>query len=472
MSELYDRELSCLAAADDASLPIMAVRPANLAAFLAALPAGQAAYLAQSGFSAKAGTLGLLPGQDGVDGAVLGLGAASGPLAYAALAGLPADTTWHLSDDIESPEDAFLGFCLAAYRYDVLKTTAADPAPGPRLVPPPHAERLMSAARAAWLVRDLINLPANILGPSELARAATDVLTRSIALRKGATVRVVDGAALEEGYPAIAAVGRGSFRQPCVVIAEWRGPGADDGSPLISLCGKGVCFDTGGYDLKPAASMLRMKKDMGGAAIAIGLARMIIDAALPVRLAVRLGCAENSVSGNAMRPLDILRTRSGLRVEVGNTDAEGRLVLCDLLTDASDEKPAMLLDFATLTGAARVALGPELSALFCNDDTLAASLADSANFVHDPVWRLPLWPGYTKWLDSNVADMNNIAAKPYAGAIVAALFLQRFVGPGIRWAHFDVYGWNDSTTPGQPEGGEAKAMRAAYEAICRFVQAA
>jgi leucyl aminopeptidase len=470
MSELYDRELTCLAGPDLPSLPVEAVRPPGLAAFLNTLPRAQAAYVLQSGFTASAGALVLLPGAEGVAGALFGLGEAIGPEAYGALAKLPSGTDWHLGNRIEAPDDALLGFCLGAYRFDVLKST--EPVRGPRLVPPAGSERILSAARAAWLVRDLINLPANILGPAELARAATDVLTRSVALRKGATVRLIEGAALEEGYPAIATVGRGSERPACVVVAEWRGPAADDASPLISLCGKGVCFDTGGYDLKPSAGMLRMKKDMGGAAVAVGLARMIMDAALPVRLAVRLGCVENSVSGSAMRPLDILRTRSGLRVEVGNTDAEGRLVLCDLLTDASDDRPDILLDFATLTGAARVALGPDISALISNDDVLAENLLAGAKAAHDPVWRLPLWPGYDKWLESNVADMNNVADKPYAGAVVAALFLQRFVGVGIKWAHFDIYGWNDSTTPGRPEGGEAKAMRAAYGGISRFIHLA
>jgi leucyl aminopeptidase len=470
VTDLYDRELSCLADPGVGTLPIETVRPAGLADFCAALPAAQAAFLQQSGFVAAEDTVVLLPGKDGVAGAVLGLGRAAGPDAYGALAGLPPDTDWHLGESVPAPQDALLGFCLGAYRYDVLKS--GPPRRGPRLAPPAGAAHTLSAARATWLVRDLINLPANILGPAELARAAAQVLTRSIALRRGATVRVVEGEALEAAYPAIAAVGRGSHRAPCVVVAEWRGPATDESTPLISLCGKGVCFDTGGYDLKPSAAMLRMKKDMAGAAVALGLARMIIDAALPVRLAVRLGCVENSVSGNAMRPLDILHTRGGLRVEVGNTDAEGRLVLCDLLSEASEANPAMLLDFATLTGAARVALGPEVSALFSNDESLAASLLAGGEAAHDPVWRLPLWRNYNKWLDSTVADMNNVSGKPYAGAVVAALFLERFVGAGIPWAHCDIYGWNDSTAPGRPEGGEAKAMRAAYWAISRLAEVA
>jgi leucyl aminopeptidase len=226
-----------------------------------------------------------------------------------------------------------------------------------------------------------------------------------------------------------------------------------------------VCFDTGGYDLKPSSGMLRMKKDMGGGATVLGLARMIMDADLPIRLVVRVGCVENSVSGNAMRPLDVVRTRKGITVEIGNTDAEGRLVLCDLLADASDESPALIVDCATLTGAARVALGPDLPAMFCNDDAWAETLLRNGSAQHDPLWRMPLWSNYSSWLDSSIADTNNVSSKPHAGAITAALFLQRFVAPDVAWAHFDLYAWNDSTSPGRPEGGEAYAMRALLAAV-------
>jgi len=230
----------------------------------------------------------------------------------------------------------------------------------------------------------------------------------------------------------------------------------------LSLCGKGVCFDTGGYDLKPSAGMLRMKKDMGGAATVLGLARIVMTANLPIRLTVRIGCVENSVSGTAMRPSDVIRTRSGLTVEIGNTDAEGRLVLCDLLDQASDEQPSLLVDCATLTGAARVALGPDLPALFSNDDAMADALLRFGNVVHDPLWRLPLWSGYDEWLKSPIADMNNVSSKPMAGSIVAGLYLQRFVRPGVPWMHLDLYAWNDQSRPGRPEGGEAMAMRALF----------
>jgi leucyl aminopeptidase len=311
------------------------------------------------------------------------------------------------------------------------------------------------------MVRDLINAPANILGPAELADAAL-----ALAARHGAETMRIEGAALDAAYPTVAAVGRGSDRAAVVAGFRWRGSAATESSPLVSLCGKGVCFDTGGYDLKPSAGMLRMKKDMGGAATILGIARILMEADLPIRLAVRIGCVENSVSGRAMRPLDVIRTRRGLTVEVGNTDAEGRLVLCDLLAEASDERPAVLIDCATLTGAARVAVGPDLAALFCNDESWAAALLEAGIAENDPMWRLPLWDGYDSWLDSMVADLNNVSSKPFAGATTAALFLRRFVRPETPWAHFDLYAWNDSTRPGRPEGGESYAARA----VCRALQ--
>jgi leucyl aminopeptidase len=270
---------------------------------------------------------------------------------------------------------------------------------------------------------------------------------------------------LRQRFPALHAVGTGSDRPPEAVIFSWTGSGARPDTPLVSLCGKGVCFDTGGYDLKPGAAMLRMKKDMGGAAILLGLARLVMALDLPLRLQVRVGCVENSVSGHAMRPSDVLETHAGISVEVGNTDAEGRLVLCDLLAEAAGEKPDVLIDAATLTGAARVALGPDLPGLFSNNDALALEILAAGNAVQDPLWRLPLWEGYNSWLDSNVADINNVSAKPFAGAIVAALFLKRFVPDAIPWAHIDVYAWNDQSRPGRPEGGEAQTLRALFFAL-------
>ncbi len=285
----------------------------------------------------------------------------------------------------------------------------------------------------------------------------------------GGEAVVVSGDALADRYPTVASVGAGSARPAQVLVARWRGSAAADDAPLLSLVGKGVCFDTGGYDLKPSTAMLRMKKDMGGAAIVLALARAVMARDLPVRLSLRIGCVENSVSGHAMRPSDVLRTRRGLTVEVGNTDAEGRLVLCDLLAEASDERPDLLLDAATLTGAARVALGPDLPALFCNDDVLAEHLLHAGAASHDPLWRLPLWGGYDDWLSSTVADLNNVSSKPMAGAVTAALFLQRFVSGSVRWAHLDTYAWNDQLRPGRPEGGEALGLRALFHGSLRIL---
>jgi leucyl aminopeptidase len=278
-------------------------------------------------------------------------------------------------------------------------------------------------------------------------------------------VERIAGPALEARFPVLAAVGAGSDRPPEVAVLRWAGSQAGPDAKLVSLCGKGVCFDTGGYDLKPSAAMLRMKKDMGGAAILLGVAQAVMALDLPVRLELRLGCVENSISGRAMRPSDVLTSRTGITIEVGNTDAEGRLVLCDLLAEAAAASPHWLIDAATLTGAARVALGPDLPALFSNDDALAAHIIAAGAAVHDPLWRLPLFDAYQTWLDSPVADTNTVAAKPMAGAIVAALFLQRFVPQQIAWAHIDVYAWNDSARPGRPEGGEAQTLRALVRAI-------
>ncbi|MSP01762.1 MAG: leucyl aminopeptidase family protein [Acetobacteraceae bacterium] len=455
---MIDQTLDCLTADEDGALPLHTVRPGHLEPFLAGLPDAQRSWLRATGFTAKPGVLRLLPGADGIDGAVLGLGEDRSPHVFGGLpAQLPEGTVWRLASGDHDTSAATLGFVLGAYRYTGIKPAARRFA---TLVAGPDQSAARSIAAAAWMVRDLINTPPNLLGPAELADAA-----RLLGTRHGATVNIVEGRALEEGYPAVAAVGRGSARLPRVVTLRWRGSEAGGDAPLVSLCGKGVCFDTGGYDLKPSAGMLRMKKDMGGAAVALGVARLAMEADLPIRLVTRIGCVENSVSGTAMRPSDVIRTRSGLTVEVGNTDAEGRLVLCDLLTDASAEEPSVLFDFATLTGAARVALGPDVPALFCDDDAWAETLSRAGAVVFDPVWRLPLWSGYDDWLKSPIADLNNVSSKPFAGAIVAALFLKRFVTKDIIHAHIDLYGWNDQTRPGRPEGGEAQSMRAVFAAL-------
>ncbi|MBV9538464.1 MAG: leucyl aminopeptidase family protein [Acidisphaera sp.] len=444
-------------AASASARTIHAVRPSGLPALLERLGDAEREFLAATGFAAKAQELILLPGAGGVAGAVLGLGDERGPFVFGDLAFRLPPGEWAFAPGDFDAAAAVTGFCLGGYRYRAFKSPGREPA---RVVAGPDNEAALSAARAAYLVRDLINAPANVLGPSELADAAL-----RLAGEFGANGQLVQGDALRREYPTVATVGQGSERSPVVASFAWKSRLAGEDAPLISLCGKGVCFDTGGYDLKPSSGMLRMKKDMGGAATALGLAHAIMASDLPVRLAVRIGCVENSVSGTAMRPLDVVRTRRGHTVEIGNTDAEGRLVLCDLLAEASDERPALLIDFATLTGAARVALGPELPALFCNDDATAEALLESGRLTHDPMWRLPLWDGYDSWLDSNVADFGNVSSKPMAGAVTAALFLRRFVAAGVRWAHLDIYAWNDNTRPGRPEGGEAQTIRALLYAV-------
>jgi leucyl aminopeptidase len=452
---MLDPSFDFIATSVEGARPVHVVRPDGLARFLDELPPAQSAFLRDGNFDARAGELRFLPGPDGIEGAVLGAGLDASPFVFGNLpVQLPETCTWKFVEGDYDSRAATLGYCLGAYRYK--EFTSGPRKPAPLFVPAGHEVSLIQAA-AIWMTRDLINTPPNLLGPVELADFSI-----SLAKRFGAECDTFAGEALDTAYPTIAAVGRGSARPPRVVAFHWRGSSAHADAPLLSLCGKGVCFDTGGYDLKPSAGMLRMKKDMGGAAAVLGLARMIMAADLPIRLAVRVGCVENSVSGTAMRPSDVIRTRSGLSVEVGNTDAEGRLVLCDLLHEASNENPALLVDCATLTGAARVALGPDLPALFSNNDSLCEALLREGNVVHDPLWRLPLWDGYNDWLKSSVADLNNVSSKPMAGAVTAALYLQRFVRPEVPWMHIDLYAWNDQTRPGRPEGGEAMTIRALF----------
>ena len=456
--------LPCLTTAE-ASLPLHAVRPDGLQGLVSGLTAAQSAFLGSIGFAGRPQELVLLQGADGLAGAVLGLGDDLSHIAFGDLAFRLPQARWHLVPGDYDMQRAVLGFCLGGYRFSPFKAPRRAPA---TLVLPDAAGAALAQASSIWMARDLVNLPANLLGPSDLADAVAE-----LAAVFGGQFSRTEGAALGLAYPTIAAVGNGSDRPPVVAAFIWRGSKAADDAPLVSLCGKGVVFDTGGYDLKPSAGMLRMKKDMGGAASVLALARILMEADLPVRLSVRIGCVENAVSGHAMRPLDVIRTRRGLTVEVGNTDAEGRLVLCDLLAEASDEAPDILIDCATLTGAARVALGPDLPALFCNDVTWTEAFVAAGAAEADPVWPLPLWDGYDGWLESPVADLNNVSGKSHAGAVTAALFMRRFLAPGVAWAHLDTYAWNDTSRPARPEGGEAMAMRGFARAIAqRFVVAA
>jgi len=440
------------------SLPLHALSAAQLPMFLAALPDASASFLRASGFAAKPGDIALIPGADGLNGAVIGIGREASPWNFGGAPwALPAGSRWHLVADEVDPAHAVLGWHLGAYRWLRHKQPQRAPA---ELVLPAGTENAVMMAEAICAARDLINAPAGELGPQQLAEAAA-----ALAQRHGGRAEIITGEALSEGFPCMAAVGAGSPRAPHLAVLRWEG---DANGPLVALCGKGVCFDTGGLDLKPSAAMLRMKKDMGGAAVMLAVAEMVMRAKLPLRLLVLIGAVENAVSGNAMRPMDVLRSRKGLRVEIGNTDAEGRLVLCDLLQFAVEQNPAMILDAATLTGAARVALGPDLPALFSNDDVLSERLLAAGLAVQDPLWRLPLHDGYDSWLDSPFADLSNVSQKPRAGAVTAALFLRRFVPENQPWVHLDVYAWNDSTRPGRPEGGEAQAARAIFTMLRDF----
>jgi leucyl aminopeptidase len=345
-----------------------------------------------------------------------------------------------------------IGFLLGTYRFDRYRRPDIRTV---QIVLPDGVEPadVFRIAEGVRLARDLVNTPSNDLGPDELEAAA-----RELCGRHGGWFVSVSGEALERGFPLIHAVGSSSPRTPRLIDFSW----GEEHHPRVTIVGKGVCFDTGGLDIKPDAAMLIMKKDMGGAANALGLAHMIMDARLQVRLRVLIPAVENAVSGTSFRPGDVYRSRKGLSVEIGNTDAEGRLVLADALALADEEAPDLLIDLATLTGAARVALGPELPPLFTDDDKLASDLMRIGMAENDPVWRLPLWKNYDRLLDSKIADMNNVASGGHGGSIIAALFLKRFVERAKAYAHLDIFAWTPSARPGRPEGGEAHAIRAIY----------
>jgi leucyl aminopeptidase len=355
------------------------------------------------------------------------------------------------------PGPATLGWLLGQHRFTAYKSKDDDQR-GPRVLLTKEAaeiERTVRLAEATVLVRDLVDTPAADLGPAELETAA-----REVAKLFGAKLEVTSGDALVQGYPMIAAVGQGATREraPRLIEFHW----GKEGAPKVAIVGKGVCFDSGGLDIKPASGMRIMKKDMGGAAHALALARLVMAEQLPIRLHLLIPAVENSVSSASYRPGDVLGSRKGLKVEIDNTDAEGRLVLGDALAKAGEEEPELIIDFATLTGAARVALGPDLPAMFANDEDLAASLESSSKAVTDPIWRMPLWDGYDEMLKSDLADLANSADSPMAGSVTAALFLRRFIPEGIAWAHFDTFAWRPSAKPGRPKGGDALGLRAVF----------
>ncbi|HEY9761930.1 MAG TPA: leucyl aminopeptidase family protein [Trichocoleus sp.] len=419
-------------------------------------------WLAVSGFKGDPGTFCLVPNSQGEVGKVL-VGKPQ-PIDTWTLGNLPQQLPpqqYHLADEWSAEEATrlYLGWQLGQYRFTQYKH--APQKPGARLVPPEKADcaYVEAATESAYLARDLINTPANDMGPADLANRVLEVADKF-----QADVRVIVGDdLLTQDYPLIHAVGRANDQPPRLIDLHWGDPEA----PKVTLVGKGVCFDTGGLDIKNASGMLMMKKDMGGAAIALGLASLVMKLRLPVRLRLLIPAVANSISANAMRPLDVLPSRRGITVEVGNTDAEGRLVLADALWEAASEDPDLLIDCATLTGAARVALGTELPVVFCNHPETVNALLESGQAVDDLLWQLPLHQPYRNMLESKVADISNVSSGSYGGSITAALFLQEFVKPTIPWIHIDVMAWNVRSLPGRPEGGEGMAMRALFELIRR-----
>jgi leucyl aminopeptidase len=437
------------------AIPIWFVTPATYPDVRERLDAPARAFADASGFEPKPGQCLVLPGMSGVGAVLFGLEAAedaSNPFLPGRLPERLPDAVYRFANE---PHDAKLGalavalgtYCFTRYRKAEPRKLKLD------LPQSVNREELDRVVEAVTLARDLINTPANDMGPAELEDAA-----RALAMRHGADIRsIVGDDLLTENFPLIHAVGRAAERAPRLIDMRW----GEVDAPRVTLVGKGVCFDSGGLDIKPDASMLNMKKDMGGAATALALAHMVMSRDLKVRLRVLIPAVENSISAAAFRPRDIYTSRKGITVEIGNTDAEGRLVLADALTLADEDKPELIADFATLTGAARVALGPDVPPFFTADDELAADLMRHAAAENDPLWRLPLWRGYESMLESKVADINNVGSGGQAGAITAALFMRRFV-TAKSWVHFDVFAWTPAAKPGRPEGGECQAARACY----------
>ena len=442
------------------SLPIHVVDRDRCAATAATLPASAQAWLKATGFAGAPDSFALVPGADGAPVAVLaGVRSGADPYALSHLPKALPEGAYHLAATPEGglaldDGTAALAWELGGYSFDLFKPARREPA---ELTLPPteSARRALIVAEALKSTRDLVNTPAEQMGPGALAEAV-----RLVAAQHGGKFRqVVGDALLKQGFPAIHAVGRAadaaSGRAPRLIELTWGHPK----HPLVTLVGKGVCFDSGGLDIKGADGMRWMKKDMGGAANALGLAQLIMALGLPVRLQLLIPAVENAIAGNAFRPGDVFKTRKGLHIEIGNTDAEGRVILCDALAYGAESRPALMIDLATLTGAARVALGAQLPALFCRDTALARELVDLGLQVHDPLWHLPLWAGYHGLIESDIADIVNTGRGGLGGAITAALFLEDFVPADQPWMHIDLFAWNDSARPGRPVGGEAQTLR-------------
>jgi len=442
------------------AVPITFVTPSTWEAIRDTLSAAARQFAAANGFTAKPGASLILPGPDGQIAQVLfGLEDATAksrdPFRPGKLPTLLPTGVYRFGNTPHDARLATLAFALGSYRFSRYRKAEASTA---KLVPSDGIDvaEMTRIAGAATLARDLVNTPSNDMGPEELATAA-----REVAIRFGARFDCIAGEELKQNFPLIHAVGQASTRAPRLIELSW----GDAAHPKVTLVGKGVCFDTGGLDLKPSSGMLLMKKDMGGAANVLALAQMVMDARLKLRLRVLIPAVENAVAGNAFRPLDVFRSRKGLSVEIGNTDAEGRLILADALAYADEDKPDLLIDMGTLTGAARVALGPDLPPFYTEDETLAQDIARCARDENDPVWRMPLWGPYDSWLDAKVADLTNAPSGGFAGSITCALFLQRFVEHAKSWLHFDIFAWTPQAKPARPEGGECQAARAVFRLL-------
>lgn len=420
---------------------------------------GDIAHAKRTGFKAEPGEVLTLPEGAPAD-ALIGAGEANGPFDVAGAATSLPEGDWHIENLPEGWDatQAQIALAFGGYAFTRYRDAPRSPA---RFAPLDGADmdEARRVVRAAFLTRDLVNTPAADMLPSDLEDTA-----RTLAKSYDATIKVVTGDdLLKQNFPMIHAVGRASADEPRLIEMEW----GDPAHPRIALVGKGVCFDSGGLDIKGASGMKLMKKDMGGAANVLGLAAIIMDAKLPVRLHVLIPAVENAISGNAFRPGDILTSRKGLTVEIGNTDAEGRLVLADAITKACEDDPDLLIDMATLTGAARVALGPEVMPFYTDDEALSSGVLEAARAVDDPLWRMPMWDGYDSWLDGEISDLNNAAESSYAGSVTAALFLRRFAREAKSWVHFDIFAWNPKSKPGRPSGGEMMGARALYHFIKR-----
>ena len=444
-----------IASGTAAAIPIWFVTAANYPELRERLDAPACAFADAAGFEPKPGHCLVLPGASGLGAILFGLeGAddAKDPFLPGRLPERLPDAVYRFANDPHDARLAALAFALGTYRFTRYRKAERRQV---QLDLPQSVDReeLDRVVEAVTLARDLINTPANDMGPADLEEAA-----RALAARHGADIRAIVGDdLLTENFPLIHAVGRAAARPPRLIDLQW----GEVGFPRVTLVGKGVCFDSGGLDIKPDSSMLNMKKDMGGAATALALAHMVMSRHLKVRLRVLIPAVENSISAAAFRPRDVYTSRKGITVEIGNTDAEGRLILADALALADEEQPALIADFATLTGAARVARGPDVPPFFTDDDELAAELMRHAAAENDPLWRLPLWRGYDAMLESKVADINNVGSSGQAGAITAALFMRRFV-TAKSWVHFDLFAWTLTAKPGRPEGGECQAARACY----------